>query len=197
MAKILMTLFIAFICSGVFAETLEEKVNRLEERVIFLEQSLKPLLIQEEQKKNGDIQRQKAIIRGQQDTKFYSMEQLKEVEKLYQTFSKSSKDEKKQIIETLIEKYPQANRTGCALLYFAQMSNGEEQIKLLKQVIQNFNDCFYYNGVQTGAQARYYLGQILMRTGKQEEGLTYINELKTSYPNAVGHNGKLLIDRLK
>ncbi len=184
--------------SSIFAGTLEERVDRLEARVGILEKNQKPLQgeMAQKQKTNLELQRQKAKIRAGKDAEVYSSEQLREIENIYQTWRKSNQEEKDQIVETLIGKYPKSNRTGCALLYLAQESTGEKQIRLLKQVIRSFNDCFYFDGVQTGAQARYYLGMLLMQSGKKMEAQRYFNELKKSYPDAVGHNGKLLVDRL-
>ncbi|MPM59337.1 hypothetical protein SDC9_106177 [bioreactor metagenome] len=55
------------------------------------------------------------------------------------------------------------------MLYLARDRAGQKRPRLLKQVIQNHGGCWYDNGVQVGAMARYRLLNALMETGKQEE----------------------------
>lgn len=93
-----------------------------------------------------------------EDRKQYSDEQLGEIETLYQAANKQwNTPEAKESLKTLTEKHPKANRAGCAVLYLAQMSDGEEREKLLKLAIGGYGDCFYGNGVQVGSCARWYL----------------------------------------
>ena len=53
-------------------------------------------------------------------------------------------------LQTMIKKYPDINRTGCATLYVAQKSQGDERAGYLQECIEKFNDCFYGDGVQVG-----------------------------------------------
>ncbi len=51
----------------------------------------------------------------------------------------------------MIKKYPDINRTGCAVLYVAQKSQGDARTQYLQTCIEKFNDCFYGDGVQVGS----------------------------------------------
>ena len=96
----------------------------------------------------------------------------------------------------LIKKYNKANRTGCALLYLGQMSKGEEREEYLKQAIADFSDCFYGNGVQVGAYARYYLAYHYKESGEEKKSTELFEEIGEMYPNAINHKGRLLADFL-
>ncbi len=141
----------------------------------------------------------KAGIRAkyEEEKKTYSEDQLREIERLYQTANKDLKSpEAKKTLNTLIEKYPKANRTGCAVQYMGQMSAGEEKEKYLRMAIKDFGDCYYGNGVQVGAYARFYLAYYYKEAGKEKEAKALFDEIRKDYPDAVNHKGKLLIDML-
>jgi tetratricopeptide (TPR) repeat protein len=135
--------------------------------------------------------------RTEQDRRTYSDEQLREIEVLYQSANKDLRSpEAKMALKSLIEKYPKANRTGCAVQYMGQMSSGEERERYLKLAIKDFGDCFYGSGVQVGAYARYYLGFHYKETGRVKEAEALFDEIKENYPEAVTHKGKRLVDVL-
>lgn len=135
--------------------------------------------------------------RTAEDRKTYTPDQLREIEQLYQVANKQWRSqEAKESLKTLIAKYPKANRTGCALLYMGQMSSSEEKENYLKQAIKDFGDCFYGDGVQVGAYARYHLGYYYQSTGKSKEAQQLFNEIRKDYPTAITHKGKLLVDSL-
>lgn len=141
----------------------------------------------------------KAGIRAkyEEEKKTYSEDQLREIERLYQTANKDLKSpEAKKTLTTLIEKYPKANRTGCAVQYMGQMSTGEEKEKYLRMAIKDFGDCYYGNGVQVGAYARFYLAYYYKEAGKDKEAKVLFDEIRKDYPDAVNHKGKLLIEML-
>jgi len=192
MKKQYVVLALMFFCTALMAETLEEKVDRLEKRLDALEQKLKPVLDQEMQRQQMLKLRNQARLRAREDLKNYRPEELEQIEKLYQSFSTQKGDDQKAIALTLLQKYPKANRTGCAMLYLAQISSGESQIELLKQVIRDYSDCWYFNGVQVGAYARFILGSLLEKDGRHAEAVACFDELIRLYPDAIGHNGKPL-----
>jgi hypothetical protein len=97
----------------------------------------------------------------------------------------------------MIKKFPDINRTGCATLYVAQKSEGEERLKYLQQCIDKFNDCFYGDGVQVGAYSRFLLAEDYRRNGEETKAAALYDELKTKYPDAVDHSGRLLVDGIK
>lgn len=132
-----------------------------------------------------------------EERKIYTQEQLREIETLYQSANKDlNNPEAKSALKSLIEKYPKANRTGCAVQYVAQLSEGQEREDYLKLAIKDFSDCFYGNGVQVGAYARFYLGFYYQKAGKTAEAKALFDEIRKDYPEAVNHKGKRLVSML-
>src|SRR6188508_1109495 len=77
--------------------------------------------------------RARAQERMRGDRAFYSREQFQDIEALYQEANRDLRaPDAKQKLQALVEKYPAANRSGCAILYLAQLSQGEEAAKYLK-----------------------------------------------------------------
>ena len=129
----------------------------------------------------------------EEERKTYSQEQLREIETLYQTANKEwNSPVAKAALKDLIAKYPKANRTGCAVLYMGQMSDGEEKAAYLDRAIKEFGDCFYGNGVQVGAYARFYLAHHYQKAGKEKEAKALFDEIRESYPEAIDHKGRKL-----
>lgn len=150
----------------------------------------------EDGKKAVDL---KAGIRRRtaEDRKNYTVEQLREIESLYQVANqKFNTPEAKESLKTLIEKYPKANRTGCAVQYMGQMCSGEEREKYLKLAIKDFGDCFYGSGVQVGAYARFYLASHYKQKGMEKEAQALFDEIRKDYPDAVSHKGRRIVDGL-
>ncbi len=144
-----------------------------------------------------DELRQAAFERMDKDAIFYSKEERVEIEKLYQFWKTRKGKERQAIAITLLRRFPKANRTGCTLYLLALDNARQKRIDLLKQVIQNHSDCWFGNGMQVGATARYHLIRILMETGKQEEAEQYREELNTLFPDAVDGIGKRFSELLK
>ena len=135
--------------------------------------------------------------RTAEDRQTYSAEQLREIETLYQSANKElSNPEAKAALKTLIEKYPKANRTVCAVQYMGQMSKGKEKEEYLLLAIKDFGDCYYGSGVQVGAYARLYLGHYYKGEGKEKQAKALFDEIRKDYPDAVNHKGKKLVDNL-
>ncbi len=137
--------------------------------------------------------RERARKRFLEDRKIYSSEELREIERLYQVANKKWKSpEARESLKLLIEKYPKANRTGCAIMYLGQMSSGQERETYLKLAIKDFSDCYYGSGVQVGAYARLYLADYYSKIGKDDEAQLLYKEIRTHYPDAINHRGKPL-----
>ena len=118
-----------------------------------------------------------------------------EIERLYQIVGNEAGTPKaKETLEILLEKYPKANRTGCALQYVGQAPSGRKKEAYLTRVIKDFGDCYYGDGVQVGAYARFYLAAHYAKTGKRSEAKALFDEFRKDYPDAVNHKGKLLAD---
>ncbi|MGD7652292.1 MAG: Ig-like domain-containing protein [Verrucomicrobiales bacterium] len=152
----------------------------------------------------GDLERikaenkQAARERGRRDREVYSAEQLREIESLYQVANKNWRTrEAVESLEEMIGKYDKANRTGCAVLYLGQMSEGEQRLKYLERAVKDFSDCYYYNGCQVGGYARLHLAGTLMGLGRRDEAEQLLEEIRTDYPRAIDHRGRLLVETLK
>ena len=140
-----------------------------------------------------DAEKAKARARMRQDGRKYSAAELQEAEGLYQVANKSWRSpEAKDSLEKMVKKFPKFNRTGCAILYLGQYSTGEDREKYLKQAVDDFSDCFYGNGVQVGAFARYLLGHYYRENGQVEKGNALLKEVVQKYPTSVTHKGDQL-----
>ncbi len=171
----------------------ERRIQDLEKRIEVLESSIKPVAEREKARKTAEQQRIKARERMRLDSKTYTREQLRKIETLYQVANKKWRTkEGKESLEKLIKKYDKANRTGCALLYLGQMSKGKERENYLQRAIEGFSDCFYGNGVQVGAYARFYLAYYYKENGKEEKAEKLFEEIKKQYPDAIDHKGRPL-----
>jgi hypothetical protein len=128
----------------------------------------------------------------------YSPEQLRDAERLYQVANqKWGTPEATESLQEMIKKYPGINRAGCATLYLAQTSQGDERAKYLQDCIEKYNDCFYGDGVQVGVYARFLLASDYRSKGEEEKAAALYNEIKAKYADAIDHSGKLLVDSIK
>lgn len=187
-------LILAAVSSGLFADSVEDRLNELEKKVAVLEQAMKPTIESMEARQRLTALREKARNRMGEDSKVYSPEDMKIIETLYVAAAQNLKTPSAiENLKILISKYPKSNRSGCAALYLGQVTNDDEQIKYLKQAIDDFGDCFYGNGVQVGAYARFVLSRVYILKGEQEKASQLINELRADYPDAVNHKGISLI----
>jgi hypothetical protein len=141
-------------------------------------------------------QQLKARKRMQQDLSFSDQER-QEIESLYQVANKQwQTQEARDSLNTLVEKYKRANRTGCAILYLGQMSHGDEQIAYFKQAITDHSDCFYGDGVQVGAFARFLLGQVYVQSGQLDLAEALFNEIRKEFRDSIDHSGNSLVAQL-
>lgn len=140
-----------------------------------------------------------ARARMRQDREKYSAEQLKDAEDLYQIANKDWRsDGARAALKAMIEKYPDINRTGCAVLYMGQMSRdaGEAEHRF-RQAIDDYSDCWYLNGAQVGGLARLYLAGKYAREGRLDEAGKLLDEIEQDYPNAIDHRGRLLSSHVR
>lgn len=179
MKKFFAVFLLIFACGAVYVSAQEEKKEETQARSLSQEEIVKKL-------------RREARARMAKDAMLYSRDERVAIENLYQSWTVKRGKERQAIAITMLRRFPKANRTGCAMLYLAQDNARQKRIDLLKQVIRDHDDCWYGNGVQVGAMARYHLFNILRETGKQEEAEKYREELKTMFPDAIDHSGKPL-----
>jgi tetratricopeptide (TPR) repeat protein len=182
----------------------DKRIAELEQRVQRLEQKVAELSGQKQNEAAGkapreviDAHARKARERMAQDRKKYSVEQLREAENLYQVANNNWRTPAaKESLEKMVGKFPDVNRTGCALLYLGQYSAGAEREKYLKQAIEH-GDCYYGDGVQVGALARYYLGAYYQENNQPDKAKQLFDEVLQQYPNAISHGGDLLSEGIK
>ncbi len=174
-------------------KSLEERVTALEKEVAALKAATQPVVETANLENQVEEQRRLAKERMRRDSATYSRDELREIEELYQVANKQWRSEEgKQSLRKLIDKYDKANRTGCALLYLGQMGEGAEKENYLKQAITGFSDCFYGDGVQVGAYARYCLALYYKGTGNETQMNKLFKELRELYPDAIDHKGNPL-----
>ncbi len=172
---------------------LAARVQQLEARLEQLEKKLEPILKEQNHEELLVQQRSAARNRMREDLETYSRDELQSIERLYQVANDNWRSQEAvESLKTLVEKYGKANRTGCAILYLGQMSEGDQQVQYLKQAIEDFSDCYYGNGVQVGAYARFLLAYHLKQAGQDAEAERLLEELEEKYPNAIDHRGRRL-----
>jgi hypothetical protein len=176
---------------------LKQRVAQLEKQVQEMSRILEPLKAQQAADGRQKAFRERFEKKMAQDRAKYNPEQLRDAEQLYQVANqKWSSPEASESLQKMIKNYPEINRTGCAMLYVAQRSAGDDRAKLLQQCIENYNDCFYGDGVQVGAYARFLLAEDYKSKGEDQKAGVLYRELKTIYADAIDHGGKLLADSI-
>ncbi|HCE42180.1 MAG TPA: hypothetical protein DET40_01360 [Lentisphaeria bacterium] len=176
---------------------LEKRVLELEKRIAVIESSSIRQSVETIAGQKAKEQQLKARQRMQKDLSVYSQEQLREIESLYQIANRNWRSqEAKDSLKQLVAKYGYANRTGCALLYLGQMSQGNEREEYLKMAMDVFSDCYYGDGVQVGAYARYYLAFYYRENGQDDKAKELFKEIKEKYPDAVDHKGRQLSESI-
>jgi tetratricopeptide (TPR) repeat protein len=177
---------------------LTRRVEQLEKKMQEISTFLEPLRGQQSIIAN----RRKALQSRQekrlaQDRDKYAQEDLIEAEKLYSVVSqKGGTPEAADSFATLLKKYPDNDRVGCALLYIAQRAHGDERIKDLQECIDKYGDCIYGDGVEAGAFARYLLAKEYSSKGDTKQAAALAEEIKNKYSDAIDHGGNLLVDLL-
>jgi hypothetical protein len=123
---------------------------------------------------------------------------LDAIEQLYQSANRDLRaPESRSRLIALVDRYPKANRSGCALLYLAQASAGEEREAFLRRAIAEHSDAFYGDGTQVGAFGRVLLALHLAETDRRDEALALAADVDRLYPGAVDHSGRRLTDTLR
>lgn len=139
--------------------------------------------------------RRRFEMRNAKDKETYGEEVFREIERIYQAYASSNEVETVEL-GILLEKYPDANRTGCAVMYAGQRARLEGE-KWFRLAIEKSSDCYYGDGACVGAYARSYLAGLCKRSGKSEEAKKLIAEIKSQYPDAITHRGQLFSEILK
>jgi hypothetical protein len=88
--------------------------------------------------------RAKARERMERERATFTMEQVREIESLYQSANRDLRAPSSK----------EANRAGCALLYLAQLSPPAERETFLTRAIADHSDAWYGDGTQVGPFAK-------------------------------------------
>ena len=70
------------------------------------------------------------------------------------------------------------------------------EIAYFKQAIADYGDCFYGDGVQVGALARFLLGRVYLDNAKADNAKALFDEIRNGYPDSIDHNGNSLVEQL-
>ena len=180
---------------------LRQKVRQLEQQIKELEQELKPLRAQQARESRQRALRERFENRVAQDKQKYTEEQLVEAENLYASIGRKwNSPQATEIYQTMLRKYPDVNRMGCAALDlgdWAKAPSADERQEYLKDCIEKYGDCFYGDGVQVGAYARFVMAQDYRSKGEEQKAEALFDEIRTKYASAIDHHGDLLVDRIK
>ena len=175
--------------------TLLDRVAMLEKQVAKLQKELRPIAKQYRVDQIRFESQQAARRRMSEDREHYTKAQLGEIEQPYRAGSKNwGTPQAKAALEKLIEKFSKANRAGCAVLYLAQMSEGDEAESYYKQAIEQYGDCYYGDGVQVGPYAMFKLAFYYRKHQLPDKADAMFKQLVEEYPDAINHRGGLLSD---
>jgi len=128
----------------------------------------------------------------------FAKQDIDKAEKLYMRGSRMllSGEESKKQFDSVVSLYPQLNRAGCAQLYRAQQEVGGEKERLLKDCLARFSNCYYLDGAQVGPLATYQLACYYWNIGRYRDADEFFRQLRKDHPEAVGHDGRLLVDKI-
>ena len=180
---------------------LQDKVTKLEARLAELEKRVGPVVAKQatEQDVQARVKKQQTLARQRmsQDLKKRDRKQLQEVEQLYQVANKNWRaPEAKQSLQQMVERFPDVNRTGCAALYLAQWSEGDDRERLLKEAGEKYGDCYYGNGVQVGPYSKFLLALYYKDKGEADKAKELFEEIRTKSPDAIDHRGNGLVAQI-
>lgn len=179
-------------CRAEDSEALKQKIADLERRLGEVEKGGADA---QKLTKLRDVNKVAARRRAAEDRKQYKLEELKEIESLYQVANENWRTEKaRESLKALLEKYGKSNRTGCATLYMGQMSSGDDRLQYLTRAVEDFSDCYYLNGCQVGGYGRYLLALTLWDRGEKDKARKLLKEIQTDYKDAIQHSGRPVAD---
>jgi len=153
-----------------------------------IEKKVYKKLSEAEHQKNIKNEKSKARKRMYADMKKYSKKENDKIESLYQAMYKLKDPEKTESLKKLIAKYPKANRAGCASLYLAYCKKGDSQRHALLKVIRKYGDCYYGDGTNVGADAKYFLARYYLSTHNTDKLKLIFKDLRENHPAAIHHN---------
>ena len=193
---LLIPLFAAFAATPAHQKSID-RIAALEVRIEALEKKLNPLLQQQKHLSQARKEPTRARQRILADNDRYTRQELHAIEVLYnQAALDWAAPEAKQILQTLQNRFPKANRTGCAFLRYTLQLSNEEKIDQLQHLIQHYSSCYFPDGVHIGSFARLTLSLAYRKAGNFSAAEKQIDLLRQIHPHAIDHQGRLLLDHL-
>jgi hypothetical protein len=163
--------------------SVEDQVDELSEMI----QPYRELMEHELQRKK---QRDAARAQRDADEERFSEEELEEINELYRGGrGRRGSPERRENLEQLVEKYPEASMAGCALVQLAHGTSPEEAESYYLKAIRGYGDSYCYGGSLVGAMARDRLADHYEKIGQDGKAKQLRAEIKTEYPGAVDHHG--------
>lgn len=176
--------------TGLTAET-GDRIRRLESRIADLEKQLQGKSRLDTMRENA---RTAARLRAAKDEANYAADELHEMEVIYQEARKqTSFDRVAAAMQPLFDRFPGSNRTGCAAVYLANKSQGDERERLLQYAIEHGSDCQFLDGTSVGGLARVLLASDRMAAGRDDAG-PLLAEVRASFSEGIDFEGRPLID---
>jgi predicted Zn-dependent protease len=175
---------------------LEQRIRQLEERVSKLEEKSAMTQPTPAAQKMMKVARQH--VKAEQE-QFGSTELIR-AEALYQKGAQlyqSNNTDSKKMLDSVVAEFPLLNRAGCAQLYRAQQEDGAKHEQLLKDCITRFYNCYYLDGAQVGSLALFQLASYYKNANRNDEAQMLFKKLRDQHPEAVGHDGALLINKIE
>jgi len=176
-------------------KALELKIHQLESRLERLERiNASPRI--------ADVVRKRELAaraRAARDSVMYKVADIDRAEALYGRASRlmrSNDAAAGQLLDSIVAVYPGLNRAGCAQLYRAQQENGPEQERLLKDCIDRFGDCYYFDGAQVGPLAMFKLAYYYLKAGQQQKAHELFKRIQMESPEAIDHSSQLLTEQI-
>jgi hypothetical protein len=189
--KALIVTFLA-VCAFVAASAQDaDKIKELEQRIQRLEERMAKV---EGPKRMVEVAKQHV----ESERKNFKAEDIAKAEELYSKASRMlSEGDSKRLLDSVVSTYPQLNRAGCAQLYRGQQETGAEKERLLKDCIERFSTCYYLDGAQVGPMAMFRLAFYYRETGREPEARKLFERIRKESPEAVGHDGELLVKKIE
>ena len=146
---------------------------------------------------SGPREREAFEGRMDRDRQAFTVEEQVEIASLYRIARATWKHgDGMTSYEKLITKYKSSNRAGCAIIDLGYIREGEEREKCFRAAIADHSDCFYGDGVQVGAEARFLLGKICRASGRTAEASRLFAELREQFSDAIDHHGNRYVDQI-
>lgn len=140
---------------------------------------------------------QRAHDRVAEDEAKFTPEELREIEALYQSAKRAATtDDLATGFQPLFDRFPAANRTGCAILLLARMKTGPERAGLLKTAVSQHSDAWFLDGTRVGGVARLMLAADADLAGNADVAAQWRAEIQQNYAGDLDFGAVPLVDIL-